>query len=317
MSKKKKVIIIIVSVFLAIVLIASLGKGKNNKKNNGPINAPVVTETETPSIDDGDAPVENEDDESEEDGIVDANGYVIPESEGYIKLANYGLLSSILDPCYDKQGDEVGFILVWKNADKAIPKIKKSSLVGITDTYTEIKVIPIGDNEPQYMVPINFGNDPVDDVADFPETITGHNLYSGSEYNDNVDFQLPEKLLSPGNPLTECNGEDLKEFVDKNCDTFVWPIDQWNVGYDKYKVIKGNKDQEYTFGGYVGTEWKEFKSKACIEYYKLYAKEKDDKLSKHISVEKTKEGYFKVDLSKLDNGIYYVDEYSTFIEITD
>ena len=68
MSKKKKVVIIIVSVFLAIVLIASLGKGKNNKKNKSPVNTPIVTKAETPSIDDGDEIVDEYPD--------DTNGFV-------------------------------------------------------------------------------------------------------------------------------------------------------------------------------------------------------------------------------------------------
>ncbi len=118
MSKKKKVVIIIVSVFLAIVLIASLGKGKNNKKNKSPVNTPIVTKAETPSIDDGDAPAEEypntTNDFVKKFEIVDASGDLefndttyeitikLPRIEGFSNSGFRGIWTGISDKYRDE-----------------------------------------------------------------------------------------------------------------------------------------------------------------------------------------------------------------------
>jgi hypothetical protein len=162
------------------------------------------------------------------------------------------------------------------------------------------------------MVPLNFGDDPTgDDVDDFPDNLGGNGL-TFAYPSDNIDFDSGD-LLNPGNPLVECNNEDLTKFVNSNCDSFVYSAN-FSL-YRGYKVVTGDKNQEFTFGGYVGTQWQEFTSKACVEYYKIYANKNGEKITKTIPTEKTKDGYFKVDFSSIDSGIYYVSTYNTFIEL--
>lgn len=85
-------------------------------------------------------------------------------------------------------------------------------------------------------------------------------------------------------------------------------------GFKGYKLLDGQKNEKFTFGGYVGTEWQEFVATANVEYYKVYYNNGNSP-DKIIPTEKTKNGYFSVDFSDLEPGIYYVSTYSTFIEL--
>ena len=79
---------------------------------------------------------------------------------------------------------------------------------------------------------------------------------------------------------------------------------------DCYKLLTCNKNEKLVFGYYVGTKWEESTVKASIEYYKAYYGNSID-----ITPEKTKKGYFTVDITGLKKGLYFVKNYEQFIEI--
>lgn len=317
--KKKKLFFVVIGVVLGLVIIISFVNSLGNS------DIPETSEYDSEYYD------YNQEGDPEPELNVDWNSDIIENTlnvniteDGFVDeyvddavlLKQYSNTCNELNPCYDSENSETGFILIWKNTDEIIPKIRRNQIVGITDSYEEVKIVPVGSSSPQYMVPLNFGNNPVEDVDDFPDNLNDNGIdfaYS----NDNIDFDKGD-LLKPGNPLTECNNEDLSTFVNNNCDTFVYDTNGGGWGlpqYRKYKVVAGNKNQEFVFGGYVYTEWQEFTTKACVEYYKIYANKNGDKLSKTIATKKTKNGYFSVDFSNIEPGIYYVSTYDTFIEL--
>lgn len=304
--KKKGIVICALIIVITLLLTACFNNSDKSFDNNDDYG-----ETHSDSFIDE---TDNEENEYKLDGVE--NGYVIKNEDGIVELKSYTSRSNMLNPCYDTEDSETGFIMVWKNANEIIPKIRKDDKIAIYDTYDEIKVVPVGNAIPLYMVPLNFGSDPVRDVAEFPVNMEANGIHFAYP-SDNIDFDSGE-LLNPGNPLTECNDKDLTSFVNDNSDNFVYNTngDGWGLAsYRKYKVIKGEKNQEFTFGGYVGTDWKEFTSKACIEYYKIYANKNGDKISKSIPTKKTKNGYFTVDFSKFKSGVYYISTYNVFVEL--
>lgn len=206
------------------------------------------------------------------------------------------------NPLKDASGNP--FIFIWKNANEEVPKISKNSKVGIYETYGELDFIPIGTAEPQYTVPMNFIDER--DVDDKPDLFSGGIFYGNqgiSHYVDNADFDTGNYLKS-GNPLEECNGEKLADFVNANCDTF-----------DSFKLIKAEKNQKFEFGYYYGTKWETFFVEACVEYYKVYPKTQDEKITITVPTQKTKEGYYSVDLSTMTPGLYYISTFQCFVEL--
>lgn len=309
MKKKSALaIVLLIAILLLFSACFNSGKGMTNSYNITQENS-VMTQSDTTVS-------TNNIDKNEYQLNSVKNGYVKKNEDNIIELKSYTDRCNMFNPCYDKEDSKTGFILVWKNANEEIPKIRKKDKIGIYDTYTEIKIVPLGNAKPSYMVPLNFGSDPVRDVAEFPVNMEDNGIHFAYP-SDNIDFDSGE-LLTPGNPISECNEKDLTYFVNKNSDNFVYDTkgDGWGLAsYRKYKVIKGEKNQEFTFGGHVGTDWTEFTSKACIEYYKIYANKNNDKISKTVPTEKTKDGYFTVDFSNLKSGIYYIVTYDVFIEL--
>ncbi len=313
-NMKKKKLIILGVIVLIIIIIAIARAGSLSKSTENEYKYTVESEVSKDDYIEEETSINTVEDEYVLSGVE--NGFVTENDKGFIELRSFSSRSNMLNPCYDTHDSETGFILVWKNANEIIPKISKNSIIGITDTYEEIKLVPVGSNKPQYMIPLNFGADPVRDVAEFPNNLENNGIHFAYP-SDNIDFESGDLLL-PGNPLVECNNVDLTTFVNDNCDKFVYDTNGggWGLRQDRgYRVINGDKNQEFTFGGYVGTEWHEFTSKACVEYYKIYANENGDKITQAIATEKTKEGYFTVDFSNLEKGVYYVSTYNTFVEI--
>lgn len=245
------------------------------------------------------------------DVSVDADGYVDAYIGDAIHLFSYSKSSASFNPCYDYVDDAyddnvLRYIVCWKNANEMIPKIDKNALVGITDANDEISLLPINGESPTYAVPVNFANNVTreqDDVYSLPDFIDVKSDIDGTDLKN----QLKQS--------TECNGQNLKTFINANSDYFVYrggtmggPL------WECYKLLIGEKNQEFTFGGYFGTNWEEMSAVACLEYYKI-PENKNENTFQKVKTEKTKNGYFKVDLSGLDSGIYYVSTYDTFIEL--
>lgn len=236
---------------------------------------------------------------------LDNNGFVNEYiTDGVILLTNYSPTANHDNMCYvvdmskvtDKSDLDVGFYFISKNADEIIPKIRKTETIGITNDYDEIDIIPIGSATPEYAVDFNFA-----DV----------------NYTFDHAMATPEFLFSRKNAvnfqLSECNGEDLTTFVYNHGDGFRAFDAMWN-DYSRL-FVTGTKNEEFTFGGYVGTTWREVIKKADIEYYKIYQKDKNDSVALTIPTKKTKNGYFIVDFSNLSPGLYYISTFKSFVEL--
>ncbi len=310
MKKKYKILVGVLLICLSLCACGKSSQGQLPSDGSDKMYITNNTTTETTKQDVTKA--------SEEYDLPDTvNGYITENDKGFVELKQYSNRSGKSDgtcsyeSSFDKNKNNY-FIFVWKNANENIPKIKKDSIVGVTSPYSEIKYIPISETKPQYFVPINFFEDKYNFYGD---TLTGTNSLSTYRSEDNIDFSIKkdaDKLTDPGNPIIECNGEDIGAFIDNNS-VCIYKIN--TMSSDGYKLIKGEKNQAFTFGGYVGTEWKEFTSKACVAGYSIYRTGNNESITQTIPTQKTKDGYFSVDFSNLDSGIYYITTFNTFIEL--
>lgn len=225
--------------------------------------------------------------------------------DGVIELQNGDCRA--LKPCYDTVPDDK-YILVFKSVNSTIPKIKKDATVGIyNNNYETIDVLPVDVSHPRYTVNLNFYFLNKENVHDYPERFLLSQNFSA--YKGTKDSQY----LALTSPITECNGEDLTKFVNQNSEIFYYM--RGITSHDGYKLLTAKKDQQFEFGGYVGTQWESITVKADVEYYKVNAYSDDNEKIKKIPVEKTKNGYFTVDFSGLKSGVYYILTYDTFVEI--
>lgn len=236
------------------------------------------------------------------------SAFLTENEDGVIALEQPNVIHcDMRNPLYDAEGK--AFIFIWKNADEAIPKVEKNKTIGIYQAYEELEFIPIGDATPMYTVPMNFypfyNDDNGDGVTESPLYFSG-GLLGGvgrpSDNGDDIEGALDFFLAKTS--LLECNGEDLGTFVNANCDVF-----------DAFKLLKADKDQEFEFGYYYGTEWKTVTAKACIEYYKVYPSTPNENITITVPTQPTKNGYFSVDVSTMDSGIYYIPTLSIFVEL--
>lgn len=228
------------------------------------------------------------------------DGFVPVNKDGVIELKGAG--GRCFHPCYDKSYYE-RYILVFKNVDTTIPKIKKEATIGIyTNNYESILLLPVDVSSPKYTVNMNFYRLNKELVETRPSIFWSY----GSQYTTMPDFSGRYA------PISECNGIDLETFINKNSEYFYHMRDI--SSHDGYKLLTAQKNQQFEFGGYVGTKWESFIAKADIEYYKIDAYS-DDNENKEIPVEKTKNGYFTVDFSNLKPGFYYILEYDCFVEL--
>ena len=246
------------------------------------------------------------------DSIVEETEEQIPEDnpEEYIELNEDGVApldGKYSENCfsYDRGFDQVvngelelpdrddlakWFHIYTKKADERIIKLRQSDTVGIYSDEEKITFIPIT-SSPQYTLPLNFAdsNGDIDKVNKQPEEFGN---FSGN--------------YAAGAEIVEVNGEDISKYVNNNCYDF-----QTNDEYLKcFKLLTCNKDEKLIFGYYIGTKWVETTVQASIEYYKAYYGN-----SIEIIPEKTKKGYFTVDITSLKKGLYFVKNYKQFIEI--
>ena len=234
--------------------------------------------------------------------------YLTENEDGIIALEQPDVIHcDMRNPLYDAEGN--AFIFIWKNTDEVIPKVEKNKTLGIYQAYEEIEFIPIGDAVPMYTVPMNFypfySDDNGDGITENPLYFSGGQLGGVGRPSDNGDgIEGAWDFFRAKSSLLECNEEDLGAFVNANCDVF-----------DAFKLIKADKNQEFEFGYYYGTEWKTLTAKACIEYYKVYPNTADEKITITVPTQPTKEGYFSVDVSTMESGVYYIPTMEIFIEL--
>ncbi len=212
--------------------------------------------------------------------------------------------SNIKEGYYDEpfDEDEKTDMLVSRYCYQAPVKVHKNELTAVTGTnkFTYFGLYKIKQTEPYYTIPYNFADldnkrFQEDEVYCLPYTFPDNKHYPG-------DFMIDE-----------IDGVDLKEAINSNYRFFTsgWKnIYESNIYY--YKLYNLKKGQTVTMGGYVQTEWKEITLTADVEYYLI---EDSDNNSIKCDVQKTKNGYFTVDLSKFENGLYYFSAIHTVIEL--
>lgn len=222
---------------------------------------------------------------------------IVPNEDGIIELSGYSYSVGYLSSEVSEDNVNESVFLIWKDIDVPIKKIKQSDTVGIYDTFETLTFLKI-DTASRYIVPLNFAGITEETPTGFPETF--------SHGNYKKDFG---NLTNPGNPIIECNNTPLDEFINANSCSFHEPIGFFSSGA-RYWFIEGEKYEEFELGGYVGTDWKSVTVKADTE---IYTPKIENKLI--IPVEKTKKGFFKVDISSLDKAIYFIKEYNLIVEI--
>lgn len=229
-----------------------------------------------------------------QDGVVE-----LPKDSGFA-----------LKYCYDKDIDDK-YVVVFKHVDSIIPKIPQNATIGIYNDLESIDLLPVDISSPRYTVNLNFYWLYDDKVADHPGRI-----HYGEWFNniaDKSEINILKSFWDNDIHFTECNNVDFETYVNQNSVIFHY----YSVfdGSDDYKLLSAQKNQTFEFGGYKGTQWESFTTKADVEYYSVNAYSDDNVKIKRIQVEKTKNGYFTVDLSALKPGVYYVLEYDAFIEL--
>lgn len=338
--KLKKIVCTLIAVLLIASSFSGCSKKNDNVSPNGNqdnvnnyVNGNVNNDAGDNAINDANGDANNDINnnsapqsdtiEPNSDGILELScytkGYFTPEA--YNKYKYYS----------DDESSNPHISLVLKHADMRIMKIDKSKTVGIYDNYESLNFYPIT-RAAKYTIPFCFQDNStleggVHEIYGFRDYIDGFGS-SGDNFTtkwyamsqliddnetDNGDYQYTNlkidlKGLAEDTPITECNGEDLTTYLSKNSSIYYINIFYPMVNIYKYVLLNAQKNDKVTLGGYVGTDWVEVEFPVAVEYYEL-----ND--VKPVVVNKTKNGYFTVDLTSFSAGIYFVEELETFIEL--
>lgn len=271
-----------ISVFLVVLIIFSGTVISGNQDNpaedsSAPSNAVTENVVTTSAI---------------EEPTTESN-VLTPDSNGVIPLKNYTNSYALSSAMHQPNVDETRRYLIWCKADATVKTVSKTAPLAIYDAYNKITFIKLNDN-PLYFVPLNF--DDITDKADsFPNKMEG------------FDDDLYE-LTDPGYPIEECNNVVLDEFIKAHSVAYK-QAPGLGSAYSEYLFLCGEKNEEFEFGGYKGTKWI---TATVTASYALYTPSTDNKVE--IVTTPTKNGYFSVDVSSLEAGVYYIREYDTLLE---
>ena len=303
MKNIKFVISLVICLFITLFLIGCNNKQDNTKK----IEETQTTLTE--EVTEQQEEAESEYIELNEDGVAPLDGDYSKNCQAYDSAYDQVVGNYIETP--DTSETDKWFHIFTKSANESIKKLRRSDVAAIYTTDDEIDFYKVT-NPPQYTVPLDF-EDPMGDLS----SVNGYPKNFGTffEYFSAVGDEQPypfeeSGLTDPECPIVEVNGEELEEYVNGNCYNFRNVIGYWTNDNEGHKILVCKKNEEVTLGGYVGTKWVESKVYASTEYYKVEAGN-----CTTIKSEKTKNGYFTVDISSLETGIYFVKPYYNFIEI--
>lgn len=296
----------LLAVIAAICLLfASCGKSSGNNSSYNDFN------NQNNSISDESNSTENTiknneaDDSGKESTIplkitLDSDGFVPLNSDGVVQLSSYSETADNLVYACSRYGEnDKTFFVLYKHADEHIPKIKINADIGIYENKEEINLYSIKGVAPKYTIPLNFHALSGAYVDDESVDVSPEYFHLSKYVNFAYNLQATD--------LEECNGEDIKTYVNSRSNIF----HETHTPYHEYKLIDAEKNEEFTFGFYKGTAWEEFTVKAIVEYYEVDAA----KPPISVPIERTKNGYFKVDFSNLKAGLYYVPTYNSFIEL--
>lgn len=191
--------------------------------------------------------------------------------------------------------DEGGHLFVYANSGSTIPVFSKSEPTAIYFDADEITFIKIT-SDIHYAPDVNFADSIYNNMLYYdvaPRKISGLGVYL---YN----FSNSDEI--------EINGENYDEFLDKR--TVKLKEDYYVNNF--FVLIDAEKGEEFNIGGYNGTAWNEYTFYADVPFWYQDTYEKVT-----VPVEKTRNGYFTVDLSTLESGTYVNLTNKQLIEITD
>ena len=193
----------------------------------------------------------------------------------------------------DKSGyDEGGHFFVYGNNDVRIPVFSKNANIAIYTDVDELTFIKIT-SDIHYAPDIRFKKYDEFEYEKAPRTINwlGIPLYNFCNSDE-----------------VEINGENYDDFLDKHAISL--REDYYVPNY--FALIDAEKGERFTIGGYEGTKWVEYDFYADVPFWYQDTYEKVT-----VPVEKTRNGYFTVDLSGLETGLYYNLTNDRMAEITE
>ena len=185
----------------------------------------------------------------------------------------------------DRSGyDDGGHIFIYSfSSDARIPVFSKNEPIAIYYDADQLTLIKIT-SEVQYAPDINFAN-PI---------FNGLSYYNRAPYSIN-GLGMPRYNLSDSEEI-EINGENYDEYLLEK--SVILAQEGYSPAY--FSIVSAEKDEVFSIGGYHGTEWTEYEFYADIPFWV-----QDSYEVITVPVEKTKNGYFTVDLSGLEAGTYY------------
>ena len=222
--------------------------------------------------------------EKNEDGVYD-----LLQGETDIYIWRFHEVQYMLD---DKSGyDKGNHLLIYGydfvgNEQLKIPIFNKNLPVAIYFDADELTFIKIT-SDTHYAPNLNFAG--------------YRSVYDKSPYIFNASVVADPKYNFENSDEVEINGENYDEFLDKHA-----------VRFKGFVFLEAEKGEKFTIGGYREAEWVEYDFYADVPFWY-----QDSYEEVTVSVEKTRNGYFTVDLSGLESGLYYNLDKNQMIEITE
>lgn len=332
--EKKKKIIIIVSVLFSIMIavvaiVVCLANNTNSTNENNNVDS-FNDSSEDDFVDNNQLNevianyndnIENDYNEQIENNVINDDSDDIVENDNHedvdakdtneeiieLKNSDSYFINAVCNE-YGQKDSKDFFGLAFMNANDTIQLLDRSKTIAIYTAYDSVSFVPVI-SDAKYTVGYDFENGIDYDtehikVSDFPDIITGGISGIQGQLSPYSSYGFSE-LTSPGHPIQECNGMLLENFMAENSKEYFVRSSGY---YYSHLYIEAEPNATFTFGGYIGTEWVEEELKADVEFYEI-----DGAIT--IVPEKTKNGYFTLDCSELDSGLYYVIEFDTFVEI--
>lgn len=174
---------------------------------------------------------------------------------------------------------------------------------------------------PQYdEEPVSFNREDGDTFI-----LTGDAMSHEVKQHDDVWKVKKVEFIGYGNPDMIGNlGLEMTEDEDGNSDDEIEDISGKDISVLKYEsplegstivtsiIVSQTKDEPCKISYYDGTQYEEVSIALCFPYFYDFRNDAD---TIDLPVERTKDGYFTVDISSLEPGIYATDSYDYFFQV--
>ncbi len=230
--------------------------------------------------------------EKNEDGVYD-----LLQGETIISNWHFYNVKYMLD---DKSGyDKGGHLFIYGTFSERepleIPIFNKNLPVAIYFDADELNFIKIT-SDTHYAPDLNLAD--YNDGLGFCKSPFKIHFSAGGMNNSQYDFKNSDEI--------EINGEDYETFLNKRAVNF-------KQGWSSYYAfIEATAGEKFTIGGYKEAEWVEYDFYADVPFWYQDTYEKVT-----VPVEKTRNGYFTVDLSGFEPGLYYNVDKGQMLKITE